>query len=226
MVKLTEMRVQPNGTRTVESVVGRHEPHLERDAKETVCGTLSKAYGYGGATVVHELTGLALNTIRRGKKELSCGFESAPRRIRGPGGGPKWSEEKYPDIQEHIRKIVEGSTNGNPEKILSWTTDSLRDIGRKLSEGYGEQITYVTAGSILEAMGYSRQVNQKMLQVGERHPDRNAQFEFINTKAGEFIKAGEPVISVDTKKKENIGNFKNPGTEYRRGEECLTTIFR
>jgi hypothetical protein len=85
--------------------------------------------------------------------------------------------------------------------MLSRTTDSLRDIRRKLSERYGEHITHVTVGSILEAMGYSRQSNQKMLQVGEGYPDRNAQFEFINTKAGEFIKAGEPVISVDTKKK-------------------------
>ena len=77
----------------------------------------------------------------------------------------------------------------------------------------------MTIGAILESMGYSKQANQKMLQVGEPHPDRNTQFEFINKKAKEFIEAGEPVISVDTKKKENIGNFKNPGQEYRRNKD-------
>jgi hypothetical protein len=82
---------------------------------------------------------------------------------------------------------VEDSTYGNPEKILSWTTDSLRDIAGKLLERYGQHVTHVTVGSILTAMGYSRKANQKMLQVGEAHPDRNGQFEFINTKAKEFI---------------------------------------
>jgi hypothetical protein len=191
---------------------------LNEMQRRQYAATLSKAYGYGGAAVVHEITGLALNTIIRGKKELSGSAESKTLRVREPGGGPKWTEEKYPGIQEHIRHIVEDSTYGNPEKILSWTTDSLRDIQGKLLDRYGEKMTHVTVGSILEDMGYSRQGNQKMPQVGEAHPDRNAQFEFINAKAGEFIGADEPVISVDTKKKENIGNFKNSGTEYRRGK--------
>jgi hypothetical protein len=198
---------------------------LNETQRRQYAATLSKAYGYGGATVVHEITGLALNTITRGKKELSQQpSESKSQRVRNLGGGPKWSEEKYPHIQEHIRQIIEDSTYGNPEKILSWTTDGLRDIALKLSERYGEKITYVTVGSILEDMGYSRQANQKMLQVGEPHPDRNTQFEFINEKAREFIEAGEPVISVDTKKKENIGNFKSIGTEYRRGKDPRKTL--
>jgi hypothetical protein len=192
---------------------------LNEMQRRQYAATLSKAYGYGGAIVVHEITGLALNTITRGKKELLQPAESEPQRVRGIGGGPKWTEEKYPDIQEHIRDIVEDNTYGSPEKILSWTTDSLRDIERKLSERYGQTVTHVTVGSILEAMGYRKQANQKMLQVGNPHPDRNAQFEFINAQAGEFIKAGEPVIPVDTKKKENIGNFKNSGREYRRGKD-------
>jgi hypothetical protein len=173
---------------------------LNEMQRRQYAATLSKAYGYGGATVVHEITGLALNTITRGKKELSEPAESKTTRVREPGGGPKWTEEKYPDIREHIQQIVEDSTYGNPEKILSWTTDSLRDIKRKLSQRYREKITHVTAGSILEDKGYRRQGNQKMLQVGEAHPDRNAQFEFINAKAREFIEADAPVISVDTNK--------------------------
>jgi hypothetical protein len=134
---------------------------LNEMQRRQYAATLSKAYGYGGATVVHEITGLALNTITRGKKELSGPLESRPARIREPGGGPKWTEEKYPDIQRHIREIVEDSTYGNPEKILSWTTDSLRDIQRKLLERYGEHVTHVTVGSILEDMGYRKQGNHK-----------------------------------------------------------------
>jgi hypothetical protein len=100
---------------------------------------------------------------------------------------------------------------------VSWTTDSLRDIERKLAERYGEKITHVTVGSMLEDMGYK--TNRKMPQAGRAHPDRNAQFEFINVKAKEFIEAQEPVISVDTKKRENIENFENAGMEYRRGKD-------
>jgi hypothetical protein len=192
---------------------------LNESQKRQYAASLASAYGYGGATVVHQVTGLAMNTITRGKKDLSLNKEAAPERIRREGGGPKWSEEKYPDIQEHIGAIVEDSTYGNPEKTLSWTTESLRSIARKLDEQYGEKVTHVTVGSILEDMGYSKQANQKMLQVGEPHPDRNAQFEYISEKAREFIELGEPVISVDTKKKENIGNFKNPGQEYRKSKD-------
>jgi hypothetical protein len=103
--------------------------------------------------------------------------------------------------------------------VLSWTTESLRSIQKALAEKYDINASYVTVGAILEDMGYSKQANQKMLQVGNPHPDRNAQFEFINKKAKEFIEVDAPVISVDTKKKENIGNFKNPGKEYRRSKD-------
>jgi hypothetical protein len=192
---------------------------LNEMQKRRYAATLSKAYGYGGAAVVHEITGLALNTITRGKKELSGPAKSKPTRVRELGGRPKWTEEKYPDIQDHIRQIVEDSTCGNPGKILSWTTNSLRDIEQKLLEQHSEKITHVTAGSILEAMGYIRQANRKMPQAGKPHPDRNVQFEFINSKAKRFIEADEPVISVDTGKKENAGNSKNPGTEYRRNRD-------
>jgi len=192
---------------------------LNESQKRQYAATLANTYGYGGATVVHEITGLALNTITRGKKDLAQNAVAPRERVRKEGGGPKWSEEKYPAIREHITKIVEDSTYGNPENVLSWTTESLRSIAQKLADQYGERLTHVTVGSLLEDMGYSKQANQKMLQVGEPHPDRNAQFEFISEKAKAFIESCEPVISVDTKKKENIGNFKNPGEEYRRGKD-------
>jgi len=192
---------------------------LNEMQKRQYVATLAQAYGYGGATVVHEVTGVSLNTITAGKKELGSVSCIGNRKIRKKGGGPKWLEEKYPDIHERVKEIVDASTYGNPEKILSWTTESLRSIEKALAEKYNIDASYVTVGAILEDLGYSKQSNQKMLQVGQPHPDRNAQFEFIDKKAKEFIESCEPVISVDTKKKENIGNFKNPGQEYRKNKD-------
>jgi len=187
---------------------------LNEMQRRQYAATLAKTYGYGGATIVHEVTKLSLNTITAGKKELEGKKDLKAGRIRKQGGGPKYVEERYPDIQGRVRDIVDGSTYGNPEKVLTWTTESLRSIQKVLAEKYNIKASHVTVGAILESIGYSKQANQKMLQVGEPHPDRNAQFEFIDKKAKEFIEIGEPVISVDTKKKENIGNFKNPGQEY------------
>jgi hypothetical protein len=187
--------------------------------KRQYAATLAQVYGYGGATVVHEVTGISMNTITAGKKELRSVSDFESGKVRKKGGGPKWLEERYPDIQERVREIIDASTYGNPEKVLSWTTESLRSIQKALIEKYNINASHVTVGAILESLDYSKQANQKMLQVGVPHPDRNAQFEFINKKAKEFIEFGEPVISVDTKKKENIGNFKNQGREYRRSKE-------
>jgi len=200
------------------------QPKLNEKQRRQYAATLAKAWGHGGATVVHEVTGVAMNTITRGKKELARSQDCNPGRVREVGGGPKWTEEKYPKIQEHIRQIVEDSTYGNPEKVISWTTESLRSTAAKLLDTYGERVSHVTVGAILEDLGYSKQANQKMLQVGEPHPDRNAQFEHINATAKAFIEAGEPVISVDTKKKELIGNFKNAGQEYRRKKDARKVL--
>jgi hypothetical protein len=189
---------------------------LNEMQRRQYAASLAITYGYGGASVVHEITGVSLNTITAGKKELGHDVNTEMRRIRKTGGGPKWLEERYPDIQNNVRKIIDGSTYGSPDKILSWTTESLRSIEKILAKEYNIDASHVTIGSILEDCGYSKQANQKMLQAGESHPDRNAQFELINGKAKEYIEAGEPVISVDTKKKEKIGNFMNSGQEYRR----------
>ena len=189
---------------------------LNEKQKRRFAATLSKTYGYGGSTAVHEATGIALNTITRGKKDLSDPTGSGTDRIREPGAGRPWIDEKYPRLMEHIEKIIEDSTYGDPMRILTWTTDSLRTIQEKLLDQYDEKVSYVTIGTILEDMDYSKQQNQKMLQNGEPHPDRDAQFQIINKTAKEFIAEGEPVISVDTKKKENVGNFKNGGREYRK----------
>ena len=192
---------------------------LNEMQRRQYAASLAQAYGYGGATVVHEVTGVSLNTITAGKKELGRQSATESGRVRKAGGGPKYLEEKYPDIQDHVQAIVDESAYGSPEKVLSWTTESLRSIQKTLEVKYSIKASHVTIGAILEELGYSKQANQKMLQVGKPHPDRNVQFAFINEKAKSYIASGEPVISVVTKKKENIGNFKNPGQEYRKNKD-------
>jgi transposase len=173
--------------------------------------------GYGGVSKVSRITGVSRTTITKGIEELRKD-NKINGKARRNGGGPKYIEEKYPDIKKRILEIVDGSTYGNPERVLSYTTESLRKIETEL-ESRGITVSYKTVGKILDAMDYSKQANQKMLQAGEPHPDRNAQFEHINDTAAKYLKAGNPVISVDTKKKENIGNFKNSGQEYRQKKD-------
>ena len=194
-------------------------PILNEKQRRIYLASEAKAYGRGGISQVSRVSGMSRTTIRVGLAELESGESIDISRIRKPGGGRNFVENNIPNIQERVREIVDDSTYGNPEKVLSWTTESLRKIQVKLLEKFDINVSFKTVGAILEDLGYSKQANQKMLQVGKPHPDRNAQFEFINGKAKEFIDAEEPVISVDTKKKENIGNFKNSGTEYRRNKE-------
>jgi hypothetical protein len=194
-------------------------PILNEKQRRLFLASEAKSYGWGGITEVSRLSGVSRTTIRVGMIELKSCDSIDISRIRKIGGGRNYVENNIPNVQERVREIVDGATYGNPEKVLSWTTESLRKIQSTLREKYEINISFKTVGAILEDLGYSKQANQKMLQVGEPHPDRNAQFEFINKKAQNFVDTGEPVISVDTKKKENIGNFKNNGTEYRRNKD-------
>jgi transposase len=189
-------------------------PLLDEKQKRIYLATEANSLGRGGLKAVHELTGVSKTTIIRGKRELQEGNVEY-NRVRKSGGGRKTIAQKYGDIQEEIKKIIENNTIGNPGKVVLWTTKSLRNIETVLHEK-GFDISHDTIGNLLKEMGYSLQQNQKMLQLGTPHPDRNAQFEYINKKCGEFIHQGQPVISVDTKKKELIGNFKNNGAEYSR----------
>jgi len=169
--------------------------------------------GYGGVSKVSRISGVSRTTIARGIEELATGA-TINGKVRKRGGGPNCIEAKYPDIEERIRKLIDGSTYGDPMRVLSYTTESFRKIVKEL-KNQGIAVSHVTVGEILAEMGYSKQANKKMLQVGKPHPDRNAQFQYINDTSVQYIEAGDPVISVDTKKKENIGNFKNNGQEYR-----------
>jgi transposase len=178
--------------------------------------------GYGGISKVSRISGVSRTTITKGVEELRSGLIMQGK-VRSGGGGRKYIEEKYPDIVERIRKLIDGSTYGNPERVLSYTTESLRKIEMELKH-QGINISHETVYKIMESIGYSKQANKKMLQVGEANPNRNAQFEHINETSSEYLTAGDPVISVDTKKKENIGNFKNHGQEYRPNKDARKVL--
>lgn len=180
------------------------------------------AAGYGGVSKVSRISGSSRTTITKGVVELQHG-KASNGKVRNSGGGRKYTEEKYPEIEESIRRLIDGSTYGNPERVLSYTTESLRKIEKEL-KAQDINVSHETVCKILEAMGYSKQANQKMLQIGEPHPDRNAQFEHINKTSEKYLSEGNPVISVDTKKKENIGNFKNNGKEYRKNQDARKVL--
>ena len=178
--------------------------------------------GRGGQAVVQRLSGASINTVRKGvsevKLELSVqgngGTEKS--RVRKAGGGRKAATVKYSNLDDCIEKIIDKDTFGDPERILHWTTAGLMDIAKALQEEYQISVSHTVVAQRLNALGYSKQLNQKMLQTGKPHPDRNAQFEYINSTSKKYIDEGVPVISIDCKKKENLGNFKNNGQEYRK----------
>ena len=180
------------------------------------------AAGYGGVSKASRISGVSRTTITKGISELVKSRKTSGK-VRRSGGGRRFVEEIYPGIEESIRRLIDGSTYGNPERVLSYTTESLRKIEKEL-KSQGINISHETVCKILESMGFSKQANQKMLQVGEPHPDRNEQFEHINKTSAEYLEAGDPVISVDTKKKESIGNFKNNGQEYRQNKSARKVL--
>lgn len=206
---------------TTKNRIAKAMPMLAENQRRKFLGIEALALGRGGIEALSRLTGAARSTIALGMKEASE-TEADPKartsssgigRIRAEGAGRKPIEESNPGVTKALEALVCGSTIGNPENPLCWTTKSLRNLQAEL-KNQGFRISHVKVGELLEGMGYSLQLNQKALQVGEAHVDRDAQFEHINAKAKAFMEEGLPVISVDTKKKENIGNFKNNGSEY------------
>ncbi len=177
----------------------------------------AKVFGHGGITLAQKATGVARNSIKQGIKELSNkdegGLSSPSSRVRNVGGGRKASVKKDKKLLTALECLVEPTTLGDPESPLRWTCKSLRQLESELrSQGFS--VSHTSIGNLLKEMGYSLQGNQKTLE-GSKHPDRNAQFEFINSLTESAIRDGQPVISVDTKKKELVGNYKNVGKELR-----------
>ena len=182
-------------------------------------GLYSMNLGRGGPKKVAEHFGVGINTVRIGLSEFKGdGDLPEPHRIRRPGACRKATEDAQPGLKEAIPKALEGNSYGDPERVLFWSTLSLRDI-QAIIEGPGFKASYVTVGRLIGNLGYSKQQNQKLLQVGEPHPDRDAQFQFIEATAQAYLAENLPVISVDCKKKELLGNFKNNGSEYRKTQD-------
>lgn len=189
---------------------------LNEKQTRLLLGWFSTSLGHGGQKKVSETFGVGINTVRTGRSEYEGTTESAPPgRVRRPGAGRKSTEEAQPGLKEAVRRALEGNSYGDPQRVLLWTTLSLRDI-QAIIEKQGFHASHVTIGRLIGELGYSKQLNQKLLQVGEPHPDRDAQFRFIEETVKAYLAAGLPVISVDCKKKELLGNFKNNGREYRK----------
>ena len=178
-----------------------------------------QAAGHGALKVVSRITGLARSTINRGEDDLDEG-PLPDGRVRRKGGGGKPLSERNPRLVDDLRRLIEPATLGSPVVPLRWVSKSREKLARALRE-MGHRISANTVGKLLtDVLGFSRQVNRKA-DEGSHHPDRNAQFEHINAKVVAAQAKGEPVISVDTKKKELIGNYKNGGSDYRRKGEPL-----
>jgi transposase len=169
--------------------------------------------GRGGTAAVARATGIAETTIRRGRRELASEEVPEPGRVRRPGAGRKPLTETDPTLLGDLERLVDDTSRGDPEAPLRWTAKSLRNLAAELRE-QGHRISAASVAPLLRRLGYSLQANAKTRE-GAKHPDRDAQFAHINETVAAALAAGEPVISVDTKKKELIGDFKNAGRELR-----------
>ena len=169
---------------------------------------------HGGITVTSRATGISRRAITEGCKELQEAKPTPmPSAVRRPGGGRKRIEDKYPDIKDRLESLVEPLTRGDPESPLRWTCKSVRVLANALKK-MGIQVSHVAVAGLLKDMGYSLQANQKVKE-GSFHPDRDAQFTYIYQQAEIFQEDHQPIISVDTKKKELVGDFKNAGRQWR-----------
>jgi hypothetical protein len=175
----------------------------------------AKSLGYGGISLISRISGMSRQTLTEGVKELDCTDSIMPEgRNRKSGGGRKSVWETQPGIPEALEEIVSAHTKGDPMTTLLWTNKSLRNLEKGLAEN-GYSVSYRVVGEMLKMLGYGLQADKKTLTATQSHTDRNAQFEYINEQCKLANARGVPVISIDAKKKEDIGNFKNNGKTYR-----------
>jgi len=191
--------------------------HLDERGRRIFGATEARIAGYGGIAAVSQATGIAASTIGRGLVELSATDQRALGRVRRPGGGDKSLVDKDPTLLTDLLAMVEPDARGDPMSPLRWTCKSLSQLARALV-AMGHKIGHSSVGELLHRQKFSLQSNCKTRE-GESHPDRNAQFVHLNESVREALADGEPVISVDTKKKELVGDFKNAGRAWRpKGE--------
>ena len=189
---------------------------LDERSRRQWAASEAQELGYGGISSVAQATGLARDTIRLGVQELRYRQEHPDDpvnpRLRKAGAGRKALTALDPDLLPALERLVEPLTRGDPESPLRWTCKSTRTLAKELT-GQGRPISDRTVAALLHEAGYSLQANRKTRE-GRQHPDRNAQFEYINAQARRLQQRSQPVISVDTKKKELVGDFKNPGRQW------------
>ena len=198
---------------------------LNERARRLWAAAESRAIGYGGDSLVSAATGLARDTIRKGRLEIGHGVEDTGR-IRRPGAGRPSIKNAQPGLEAALEYLVDPLTRGDPMSPLRWTCKSRAKLASALAKG-GWKVSSTTVGRLLNGLGYRLQAVQKTRE-GASHPDRNAQFEYISATAARYLGRKQPVISVDTKKKELVGNFKNGGREWRpksTPEEALVHDF-
>lgn len=180
------------------------------------CATKAKAYNRehkrGGVSIVFHATGVSRRRIYRGLEEIESHENLDKQRVRNFGGGRKKITQHYPDILEALDQLVEPDSRGDPETALRWTAKSTYTLAKEL-QNQGYHVSFAHVGKLLSELGYSLQSNKKTKE-GLSHPDRNEQFEYIHKKTKEFQLSNQPVISVDTKKRENIGEYQNSGKIY------------
>jgi len=192
-------------------------PLMDERMRRQWAASEATAYGWGGIQAVAQATGMSPTTIRKGQAEVAtrAARPKAPvtSRLRRPGAGRKCKTDEYPELIEALEKLVDPVTRGDPESPLRWTCKSTESLASELT-AKGHKVSDSTVGRLLKSAGYSLQSNRKTRE-GASHPDRNAQFEHINLTVRTFQDRGQPVISVDTKKKELVGDFKNGGREWQ-----------
>ncbi|MCA1701039.1 MAG: ISAzo13 family transposase [Actinobacteria bacterium] len=182
----------------------------------------ARACGWGGTSAVSRATGIARSTISRGRDELERGETLAAGRVRRPGAGRKALTETDPTLLADLERLIDSEARGDPELPLRWTAKSLHTLAREL-RGMGHEISARSVAPLLRALGYSLQSARKAKE-GRQHPDRDAQFRHINKKVSAAIAARQPAISIDTKKKELVGEFKNGGREWRAKGDPLEVL--
>ena len=189
------------------------DPFLDERLRRLYTAAEAKALGYGGVSTVARATGVSRRAIGIGLKELDDPSASSVKHIRKPGGGRKRTVDQDATLVRDLEQLVEPVSRGDPESPLRWICKSVRQLAAELNR-QGHQVSHRLVAELLQELGYSLQANRKTSE-GATHPDRNAQFEHINEQVQAYQNAGQPVISVDTKKKELVGDFKNGGRELR-----------
>lgn len=188
-------------------------PFLDERLRRIFAAAEAMAIGYGGPSIVSRETGVSRAAIALGSIELKEPGKPGTQRLRKIGGGRKRAIDKNPQLKEDLEHLLEPDTRGDPQSPLLWTCKSVRKLSAELNR-MGHKASHNLVAELLKEMGFSLQANQKTLE-GTSHPDRDAQFEFINNKVKGYQANRQPVISVDTKKKELVGDFKNAGRELR-----------